>query len=29
MDMNGSNYIYAYYQQIKDGSVLVGKYIQY
>ena len=28
MDMDGSNYIYAYYQQIKDGSVLVGKYIR-
>ena len=26
--MDGSNYIYAYYQQIKDGSVLVGKYIR-
>ena len=28
MDMDGNNYIYAYYQQIKDGSVLVGKYIR-
>ena len=26
--MDGNNYIYAYYQQIKDGSVLVGKYIR-
>ncbi len=26
--MDRNNYIYAYYQQIKDGSVLVGKYIR-
>ena len=26
--MDANNYIYTYYQQIKDGSVLVGKYIR-
>lgn len=26
--MDKNNYIYAYYQQIKDGSVLVGKFIR-
>lgn len=26
--MTGDNYIYAYYQQIKDGSIVVGQYIQ-
>ena len=26
--MDANNYIYKYYQQIKDGSVLVGKYIR-
>lgn len=26
MGMDKNNYIYAYYQQIKDGSVLVGKF---
>ena len=28
MGMDKNNYIYAYYQQIKDGSVLVGKFIR-
>lgn len=27
--MDKNNYIYAYYQQIKDGSVLVGKFIRF
>ena len=26
--MGGNNYIFAYYQQIKDGTVLVGRYIR-
>lgn len=29
MGMDKNNYIYAYYQQIKDGSVLVGKFIRF
>lgn len=28
MGMDKNNYIYAYYQQIKNGSVLVGKFIR-
>lgn len=27
-EMGGNNYIFAYYQQIKDGTVLVGRYIR-
>ena len=28
MDLNTDNYIYAYYQKISDGSIVVGKYIR-
>ena len=27
-EMGGNNYIFAYYQQIKDGTVLVGRFIR-